>query len=97
MSVGMRTHSHGLGTQPTVTDALQFDATTTAQKVGTDGGGKNNITVGYGIAWETSGTDVGLPVHGSRQTAQRAEVNAVTEAVPRTTTPIHVVTDNKYV
>ena len=43
------------------------------------------------------GTDIGLPVHGSRQTAQRAEVNAIAEAVARTYTPIHVVTDDKYV
>ena len=41
--------------------------------------------------------DVGLPVLGTRQTAQRAEVNAVAEAVARAKTPIHVVTDNKYV
>ena len=83
--------------QPTIRDAQQYDATAAEQRVGTDGGGKNNIQVGYGIAWESIGTDVGLPVLGTRQTAQRAEVNAIAEAVARTKTPIHVVTDNKYV
>ena len=58
--------------QPTIRDTKQYDDSATVQKVGTDGGGKNNIQVGYGIAWETTGTDVGLPVRGYRQTAQRA-------------------------
>ena len=89
--------SHQAEMQPTVLDAKQYDATAAEQKVGTDGGGKNNIQVGYGITWKSTGTDVGLPVLGSRQTAQRAEVNAIAEAVARTKTPIHMVTDNKYV